>query len=137
MYAADMSVLGDLTHLRTLPTDFAWVPFQAPYKWWHNKGAQTSLPKRGGLEGVAPLVTSEGTAAVVGLDSRCVDTAERSNSSSRCLATAPQQRCVVPAGGFVFLRPCRAVYDHMVALATNEERLQFSDLHAEQTFISW
>jgi hypothetical protein len=37
----------------------------------------------------------------------------------------------------VFLRPCRAVYDHMVGLATSEERLQFSELHAEQTFISW
>ncbi|WIA36569.1 hypothetical protein OEZ86_007861 [Tetradesmus obliquus] len=73
----DMTVLGDLTHLRSLPTDFAWVPWQGPYKWWHNKG------------------------------------------------------------GFVFLRPCRAVAEHMVQLVTSEERLQFPDLHAEQTFISW
>jgi hypothetical protein len=42
-----------------------------------------------------------------------------------------------PAGGFVFLRPCRGVFEHMVKLVTEEERLQFQDLHAEQTFISW
>jgi hypothetical protein len=41
--AADMTVLGDLTHLRTLPTDFAWVPHQAPYKWIWNKGTKDSL----------------------------------------------------------------------------------------------
>jgi hypothetical protein len=38
-----MTVLSDLTHLRTLPTDFAWVPHQAPYKWIWNKGAKVSL----------------------------------------------------------------------------------------------
>lgn len=37
----------------------------------------------------------------------------------------------------MFLRPCRAVAEHMVQLVTSEERLQFPDLHAEQTFISW
>jgi hypothetical protein len=49
------------------------------------------------------------------------------------------QHCLAlhAAGGFVFLRPCRAVYDHMVEVATKEERLQFADLHAEQTFIEW
>eukprot|EP00879_Flechtneria_rotunda_P013123 GHRR01013706.1.p1 GENE.GHRR01013706.1~~GHRR01013706.1.p1 ORF type:complete len:316 (+),score=43.52 GHRR01013706.1:100-1047(+) len=73
----DMVVLGDLTHLRTLPTDFAWVPYQGPKRWWHNKG------------------------------------------------------------GFVFLRPCQAVFQHMLRLATENEELQFQDLHAEQTFIDW
>ena len=37
----------------------------------------------------------------------------------------------------MFLRPCRAVAEHMVQLVTSEERLQFADVHAEQTFIEW
>lgn len=73
----DMTVLGDLTHLRTMPTDFAWVPWQGPKNFGYNKG------------------------------------------------------------GFVFLRPCRALYEHMVGLATSVERLQFQRHFAEQSFFEW
>lgn len=37
----------------------------------------------------------------------------------------------------MFLRPCKAVYDHMVTLVTENEHLQFKDIHAEQTFLEW
>lgn len=40
-------------------------------------------------------------------------------------------------GGVVLLRPCRAVAEHMVALATGDERLQFWWGHAEQDFFNW
>ena len=40
-------------------------------------------------------------------------------------------------GGVVLLRPCRAVAEHMVALAMGDERLQFRWGHAEQDFFNW
>ena len=37
MLDADMVVLGDLTHLFALPTDFAWAPLQGHSGWHWNR----------------------------------------------------------------------------------------------------
>jgi hypothetical protein len=102
---------------------------------------QFGSPQGTVLNGVAPLVTSK-CAAAVRKDSKCIDAADCGAAAAAANAWQELHNnrggCALhAAGGFVFLRPCRAVYEHMVSLATKEERLQFSDLHAEQTFISW
>eukprot|EP00877_Chromochloris_zofingiensis_P002761 jgi/Chrzof1/12486/Cz06g36010.t1 len=76
MLDTDMVVLEDLTHLFTLPTDFAWTTHQGP-AWPHN------------------------------------------------------------SGGFVFLRPCKAVFEHMVHLIRTKPELRFEKKHAEQSFFNW
>jgi len=73
---ADSIVLGDLTHVFKLPTDFAWAPDAGP-----------------------------------GVD--------------------------YEEGAFMFVRPCAAVADHMMALALNNKRLHFENRWAEQSFIEW
>ena len=40
-------------------------------------------------------------------------------------------------GGVVFLRPCKAVAQHMMHLVSSNETLQFSHGHAEQSFFDW
>jgi len=37
----------------------------------------------------------------------------------------------------MFVRPCAAVADHMMALALNNKRLHFENRWAEQSFIEW
>lgn len=41
------------------------------------------------------------------------------------------------AGAFVFLRPCRAVLDHMMQLLETEKSLRFEESDAEQDFLRW
>ena len=40
-------------------------------------------------------------------------------------------------GGVVFLRPCAAIAEHMLALAGGDPLLQFRHGHAEQDFFDW
>lgn len=40
---SDMVVLGDLSHLHSLPVDFAWVSYQGPRRWWHQRGGMVFL----------------------------------------------------------------------------------------------
>lgn len=77
MLDADTVVLGDLTHLFSLPTDFAWAPYQGHSGWKFNRG------------------------------------------------------------GFVFLRPCQALFDSMHALIQSDSNLRFVKGHAEQSFLGW
>lgn len=76
---SDVTLLGDLSHLFTLPTPFAAVPDQDEISptWWF-----------GGLGRVQ--------------------------------------------GGMLFLRPCKAVAEHMIALARSDRLLQFQYDYAEQ-----
>ena len=39
--------------------------------------------------------------------------------------------------GFIFLRPCKAVAQHMLKLVTNDALLQFQYTNAEQDFFDW
>ena len=41
------------------------------------------------------------------------------------------------SGGFVFLRPCKAVLDHMLDLLDTDPELRFADSLAEQSFLNW
>ena len=41
------------------------------------------------------------------------------------------------AGGFIFLRPCKAVFDHMLQLLITDKELHFSADFAEQSFLQW
>jgi hypothetical protein len=43
MLDSDMVVLGDITHLFQLPTDFAWAPMQGHSGWTHNRGGFVML----------------------------------------------------------------------------------------------
>ena len=73
---ADTVVLGDISHVFHLPTDFAWSYLNAPdYNW--NKG------------------------------------------------------------GFIMLRPCPRVLDHMLTILKYDESKHFTAHLAEQTFLSW
>ena len=40
-------------------------------------------------------------------------------------------------GGVVFLRPCKNVAKHMISLVKKNTTLQFSQGHAEQSFLDW
>lgn len=74
---SDTIVLQDLSHLFSLPTDFAWASHQGHSGWNFNRG------------------------------------------------------------GFIFLRPCQAVFDSMLHLMRSDSSLQFVEGHAEQSFLSW
>ena len=37
----------------------------------------------------------------------------------------------------MFLRPCQAVAQHMISLASEHKELQFANRFAEQDFIAW
>jgi hypothetical protein len=41
------------------------------------------------------------------------------------------------AGGFVFLRPCKGVFEHMLDLLTANKQLEFPEQFAEQSFLRW
>ena len=41
------------------------------------------------------------------------------------------------SGGFVFLRPCKAVLDHMLHLLDTDPELRFTSCLAEQLFLEW
>lgn len=55
-------------------------------------------------------------------------------------AFAPQQGhsgWYVNSGGFILLRPCRAVFQSMMVLMQSDEKLKFMDDFAEQSFLTW
>ena len=76
MMDVDAVVTGSLSHLFTLPTDFAITQWQGPDLWRNS-------------------------------------------------------------GGFVFLRPCKAVLAHMLHLLDTDPGLRFTDTFAEQSFLEW
>lgn len=82
MIDVDVTVLGDLSHLFKLPTDFAAVPDNG--KIWNRYSAFGKIQ-----------------------------------------------------AGFIFLRPCKAVAQHMLKLVTNDPLLQFQYTNAEQDFFDW
>ena len=41
------------------------------------------------------------------------------------------------SGGFVFLRPCKAVLEHMLHLLDTDPELKFAERLAEQEFLEW
>lgn len=76
MIDADAVVLGDLSHIFNLPTDFAWSYLNSPLLNWNK-------------------------------------------------------------GGFIMLRPCQAVFEHMLEIVSGDESLRYTETLAEQSFFVW
>ena len=77
MLDADLVVMQDLSHIFSLPTDFAWSYLNAPNKYNYN------------------------------------------------------------AGGFIMLRPCRMVLEHMLTILELDKSKRFTEAFAEQSFFEW